>query len=156
MVCLLIDLFVAFDRRQSNFTKKLEYYGIADNNLRWFGNYLKDRKQFISFENNTTKKTTVTCGVPQGSILGRLLLLLLVNDLHHSSKLLNLIMFADDTNLFFPYSDTNILFEKNNKELINVSNWFNANKLSLNVKKPSIIFSTNNQKKIIFRCGFRL
>ena len=65
-------------------------------------------------------------------------------------------MFADDTNLFFPYSDTNILCEKNNKELINVSNWFNANKLSLNVKKPSIIFSTNNQKKIIFRCGFRL
>ena len=56
-------------------------------------------------------------------------------------------MFADDTNLFFPYSDTNILFEKNNKELINVSNWFNANKLSLNVKKPSIIFSTNNQKR---------
>ena len=32
-------------------------------------------------------------------------------------------MFADDANLFFPYSDINILFEKNNKELTNVSNW---------------------------------
>ena len=86
-MCLLIDLFVAFERRQSNFTKKLEYYGIADNNLRWFGNYLKDRKQFISFENNTTKKTTVTCGIPQGSTLGRLWLLLLVNDLQLLKKL---------------------------------------------------------------------
>ena len=65
-------------------------------------------------------------------------------------------MFADDTNLFFPYSDVNILFEKNNKELTNVSNWFNANKLSLNVKKTNILFSTNHQKKIIFRCGFRI
>ena len=47
-------------------------------------------------------------------------------------------MFADDTNLFFSHSYINILFEKVNKELTNVSNWFNANKLSLNVKKTKI------------------
>ena len=42
------------------------------------------------------------------------------------------------------------------KELTNVSNWFNANKLSLNVKRLSVLFSTNHQKKIIIPCGFRI
>ena len=44
-------------------------------------------------------------------------------------------MFADDTNLFFSHRDNNVLFEKMKKELTNVSDWFNANNLSLNVKK---------------------
>ena len=97
---------------------------------------MKNRKQFISFEHNPNKKATITCGVPQGSILGPLLFLLYVNYLDHVSKALNSIMFADNTN---------VLFEKMNKELTNVSNWLNANKLSLNVKK-SIVFSTNHKK----------
>ena len=96
--------------------KKIEYYGIAGNNLRWFENYLKDRKQYISLKHNSIKKATVTCGVPQGSILGSLLFLLYVNGLRHASKVLNPIMFADDTNFFFLHSDTNILFLKMNKE----------------------------------------
>lgn len=49
-------------------------------------------------------------------------------------------MFADDTNLFFSYSDINVLIEKVNKELTNVSNSFNANKLTLNVKKAKYSF----------------
>ena len=66
-------------------------------------------------------------------------------------------MFADDTNLFFSHSGINVLFEKMTKELTNVSDWFNANKLSLNVKKDQVFFfPTNHQKKIIFRWGFRI
>ena len=49
-------------------------------------------------------------------------------------------MFADDTNLFLSHSDINILFEKMNKELANVNNWFNDNKLSLNVKTTKYSF----------------
>ena len=56
-------------------------------------------------------------------------------------------MFAEDTNLFFSHSDINILFEKMNKELTNVSNWFNANKLSLNVKKIKFSFFHKPSKK---------
>ena len=93
------------------------------------------RKQFISFELNCTEKATVTCGGPQGSISWPLFFLLYVNDLHNASNILNPIMFAEDTNLFFSHSDINVLFEKMNKELPNVSNWFNANKLSLSVIK---------------------
>ena len=99
---VFVDLSKAFDAVDHQILlKKIEYYGIAGNNRRCFENYLKDRQQFISLENNFTKRVTVTCGVPQGSILGPLLLLLYVNDLYHASKVLNPIMFVDDTNLFF-------------------------------------------------------
>ena len=137
--------------------RRTENCGISGNNLRWFENYLKGRQQFISFENNSTKKATITCSIPQGSILGPLLFLLYVNHLHHASKVLNPIMFTDDPNLFFSHSDINILFEKMNKELTNVSNWFNANKLSLNVKKTKYsFFHKSSKKKIIFHYGFRV
>ena len=56
-------------------------------------------------------------------------------------------MFADDTNLFFSHRDINVLFEKMKKELANVSDWFNANKLSLNVKKTKHSFFHKSSKK---------
>ena len=154
---VLVDLSKAFDTVDHQISlKKSEYYGIAGNYLRWFANYLKDRQQFASVEHNTTKKVTVTCGVPQRSILGPLLFLLHVNNLHHASKVLNPIMVGDDTNLLFLHSEINMLFEKINKELTNLSNWFNGNKLSLNVKKIKFSFFHKSSKKIIFRCGFQI
>ena len=114
---VFVDWSKAFDTvDHKTLLKKIERYGIAGNNLRWFENYLKDRQHFISFEHNSTKKASVTCGVPQGSILGPLLFLLYVDDLHHASKILNPIMFADDTNLFFSHSDINVLFKKRTDE----------------------------------------
>ena len=58
-------------------------------------------------------------------------------------------MFVDDTNLFFSQSDISILLEKMNKELTNVNNWCNANKLSLNVKKTKNSFFHKSSKKDI-------
>ena len=56
-------------------------------------------------------------------------------------------MFAEDTNLFFSHSGTNILLEEMNKELMNESNQFDANKLSLNVKKIKFSFFDKSPKK---------
>ena len=111
---MFVDLSEAFDTVDQVLLKKLRYYTIAANNLRWFENYLKKQKQFISSENSSTKKATVTCGVAKGSILGPLLFLLEVNDLNHTSKVLNPIMFRDNTNLFFSHSDINVLIDKKN------------------------------------------
>ena len=65
------------------------------------GSEVTARKQFIECDKTKTKTNSMTCGVPQGSILGPFLLFLIyVNGLNKSSNILNPIMFADDTNLF--------------------------------------------------------
>ena len=133
---VFMDLSKAFDTvDHAILQEKLKYYGIKSNTLNWFKSYLYDRKQFISFNDKSTLQSRITCGVPQGSILGPLLFIIYVNDLPISSTTLTPIMFADDTNLFFSHKNLKTLFSTVNKELKNIHEWFKSNKLSLNVKK---------------------
>ena len=139
---VFIDLSKAFDTvdHEILFTK-LKHYGIKGNNLKWFKSYLSNRKQFISYaQNKNSEIMQIKCGVPQGSILGPLLFLIYVNDLHLSSNLLQPIMFADDTNLFYSHKDRKTLFKTVNEELVKINNWFRANKLSLNADKTKYTF----------------
>ena len=133
---VFIDLSKAFDTvNHSVLIKKLQMYGVRGVNLAWFCSYLANRKQYISLgHDRKTGTQNILCGVPQGSILGPLLFLLYVNDLPNSS-VLEPIMFADDTNLFFEHTHLRILFSMVNNELKKIYEWFNANKLSLNVGK---------------------
>ena len=76
---IFIDLSKAFDTVDHKIlTKKLELYGIKGCNLRWFESYLSNRKQFITYGDKQTNIETITCGVPQGSILGPLLILITI------------------------------------------------------------------------------
>ena len=77
-------------------------------------------------------------GVPQGSIFGLLVFLVYFDDLSFSSKILNPIMFANNTNLFYEHKNVIKLFATVNEELMNINDWFMANKLSLNVGKNEI------------------
>ena len=105
-------------------TKKLELYGIKYCNLRWFESYLSNRKEFITYGDKQTNIETITCGGPQDSILGLLLFLILVNDLHKVTKYLDPIMFADDTNLFCSHKNIKTLFQIVNNELNLLLNGF--------------------------------
>ena len=108
---VFIDLSKAFDTVDHKLLiTKLKNYGIRNKNLKWFISYLSNRKQFISYDEQHTDMANITCGVPQGSILGPLLFLIYVNDLYKASKILNPVMFADDTILFFSSYDIKTLF----------------------------------------------
>ena len=129
--------------------KKLKLYGITAKNLAWFESYLSNKKQYIQIgENSKTDLKYFTCGVTQGSILGPLLFLVYVNDLSKASCLLDPIMFADNTNLFFNHKDIKHLVTVVNNEVVNIKDWFTANKLSLNVEKTK--YTSQVRKTISF------
>ena len=120
---VFIDLSKAFDTvDHSILLKKLELYGITDRNYAWIKSYLSNRWQYIQIdENSRTKFCVVKSGVPQGSILGPLLFLLYVIDLKNASSILDPIMFADDTNLFYTHSNIQKLFSTMNEELASIN-----------------------------------
>ena len=80
---MFIDLAKAFDTIDHKLLlRKMEIHGIGKTTLKWFGNYLTNRKQHIQISNiKNTDLKDVVCRVPQGSILGPLLFLIYVNDL---------------------------------------------------------------------------
>jgi len=63
-----------------------------------------------------------------------------MNDICHTSKVLNTILFADDTTVFYSHKNISTLSDTMNSELKEVSNWFKANKLSLNAKKTNLMY----------------
>ena len=71
----------AFDTVDHNILfDKLNSYNIKSNSLKWFLNYLSNRKQFVQAGAIKTSSLNIICGVPQGSILGPLLFITYVND----------------------------------------------------------------------------
>jgi len=119
--------------------RKLECYGFQGIALQWFKDYLHNRKQYIVFHNHCSSLKDITCGVPQGSILGPLLFILYINDIVQCLKLLKFILFADDTSIFFSSRSIKELQIVINEELDKLRNWFRLNKLLLNANKTKFI-----------------
>ena len=131
---IFIDLRKAFDTvNHEILLNKLEHYGIRGNMLKWFQSYLSYLKQYVSVSGQSSELLAITCGVPQGSVLGPLLFLIDINDLSNISKVLNFYLFADDTNIYYESDSLQELEKTINKELNKLNLWLNVNRLSLNI-----------------------
>ena len=137
---IFIALCKAFDTVDHHILlDKLEYYGIRGIAHEWFSSYLSNRSQFVSLDLIDSDSKQISCGVPQGSVLGPLLFLTYVNALHKCSNVLDFHLFADDTNIFLQDQNLHFLELKLNEELDKVNQRLQLNRLSLNIDKTNFV-----------------
>ena len=116
--------------------------------MEWFRSYLSTRKQFVAYKDTLSECMVLTCGVPQGSVLGPLLFIIYTNDLPNSLVHSKCILFADDTTIYYAVKNVADIDSKFNTYLTELSEWFKANKLTLNISKTNyVIFSKSTTSR---------
>ena len=143
---VMLDLQKAFDTvNHTILCEKLELMGVGC--VDWFASYLSNRNQIVTINDNCSSPGLVSCGVPQGSILGPLLFLCYINDMCLSVDC-KLLLYADDSTLLVRGKFAEEIADILSKNLKSCSNWLVDNKLSLHLgKTEAILFGSKRRLK---------
>lgn len=137
---VFVDLQKAFDTVDHKILlEKLDHYGVRGIVNDWFQSYLTNRSQFVFLSGSKSLLKPINHGVPQGSVLGPLLFLLYINDLHRCIRTSETYHFADDTHLLNFSKTVWSLCGRVNADLRVLVSWLNANKISLNASKTEFV-----------------
>ena len=154
---IYVDLSKAFDTiNHATILNKLPTFGITGIALDWFTNYLFDRSQSVAIDDVLSEPTPILCGVPQGSILGPVLFLLLFNDSPSSLKNCNILKYADDTVLYVTHKDINVVRDLLNKNFCSFCSWLDENQLLINTKRGKTEFMVFGSSKRLKQLKNRL
>ena len=148
-VAAFIDLRKAFETvNLAILIKKLENSGIRGNVLKWCKNYLSNRGQHTIAKGKCSVRLEVSCGVPQGSVLGPLFFLVYVNDVQGALDPCNVKLYADDTILYQSGLNGKEAARKRQRSLNLFINWCSVNQLTLNTQKTKVmVFGSRHRVK---------
>ena len=153
-ISVFLDLSKAFDTLDpAILLAKMDNYGMRGTVQNWFASYLTNRQlrvkcQVVSEPNyQYSDLYDIEFGTPQGSCLGPLLFLLFTNDLYQNINHSNVILFADDTTLYKSHRNVRYLKWCVEEDLKTISDWFKANKLTLNLDKTVYIYFGNSRNE---------
>ena len=133
---VFLDLKKAFDTVDHDILlNKLKSFNLSNKSVKWFDDYLHGRFQAVRTLGNTPDFLPMTCGVPQGSLLGPMLFILYINDLEKNLEISKVSLHADDTALYIQARTQAGIMLELRLELSVVHEWLKPNKLTLNVDK---------------------
>jgi hypothetical protein len=145
---LFIDFRKAFDLVDSKkLLRKLFHYGFDNSALELITNYFTDRQQTVKYDKKKSPMLGIRLGVPQGSVLGPLFFLLMINDLAYILDLMCK-LFADDTTLGDCDKNLNTLISRFRDRLKALLEWCEFNTLDINWSKTFFMFVTNKRVKL--------
>ena len=120
--------------------------GVRGNTLSLIESYLSNRKQCVSALGEISEELAVIFGVPKGSCLGPLLFLIYINDISNICKSNELILFADDTNIFVKGKSKQEVYIEANMILKQLSIYTMLNKLHVNLVKSCFMYFTKTSR----------
>ena len=125
---------------------KLKAYGVGSNSADWYKSSLNNCTQKCFINGSLSDSQPLTCGIPQGTILGLLLFILDINDLPNCLVNSHPRIYADDTRLTFASNDVAYLEENMNDDLTKITEWLSVNKITLNKSKTEFLLISSRQR----------